>query len=112
MSTRLEHSARRTDARPSNSPRSLGPAEAPAQKSDEDPAGALSPPSDSETTRMDGDRATTLLLLFLGATTVMVGDVIVAAAVAEWWILVPAFGVLVVTTVVVLAGIMRLIAER
>lgn len=69
-------------------------------------------PGDPGDARNDGDRATTLLLLFLAAAAVMVGDVIVAAAVAEWWVLVPAFGVLLAMTVLVLAGIVRLIAER
>ena len=93
MSTQLEHPVR-------------------PQKPDEDPAPTDPLPSDTSDARNDGDRATTLLLLFLVAATVMVGDVVVAAAVAEWWVLVPAFGVLLAMTVLVLAGIARLIAER
>jgi hypothetical protein len=61
--------------------------------------------------RDDVDRGTGLLLRFLAGISVMVADVLVVGAVDRSWVLIPAFAVLLITTVVVFAGIMRLLAD-
>jgi hypothetical protein len=77
------------------------PALAPAPTQSQDPAPA----------RPDGDRGMSLLFAFFGAMAIMVGDVVLVSAVDRWWILIPAAGVLLLMTFVVLADIMRLLAE-
>jgi hypothetical protein len=57
------------------------------------------------------DRGIGLLLRFLGGISVMVGDVVVVGAIDRSWVLIPAFAVLLLTTAVVFAGIMRLLAD-
>jgi hypothetical protein len=74
-------------------------------------AAELPQPLDTHPVRREGDRGLTLLLLFLGATSVMVVDVVVASAVDRWWVLIPAFVVLLLMTLVVFTGIMRLLAD-
>src|SRR5947209_12399933 len=59
----------------------------------------------------DVDRGIGLLLRFGGGAAVMVADVVVVGVVDRSWILIPAFAVLLLTTAVVFAGIMRLLAD-
>ena len=59
----------------------------------------------------DVDRGIGLLFRFSGGAAVIVADVIVVSAIDRSWILAPAFAVLLLTTFVVFAGIMRLLAD-
>ena len=57
------------------------------------------------------DRGLGLLFRFVAGIAVMVADVLAVGAIGRSWVLIPAFAVLLVTTAVVFAGIMRLLSD-
>ena len=59
----------------------------------------------------DVDRGIGLLLRFTAGISVMVADVVVVGAVDRSWILLPGFAVLLITTIVIFGGIMRLLQD-
>jgi hypothetical protein len=111
MSAQLEYTHQPTPA-PERQPllaTLLAPVRPP--KSDTPLATDSSQSQDSGPAGPDGDRGMSLLFAFFGAMAIMVGDVVLVSAVDRWWILIPAAAILLLMTFVVLADIMRLLAE-
>ncbi len=106
MSARLEDLPQAASTTGTIAPVVVAPKPEPAQ---ERAADAESSPRVNVVDR-DVDRGLGLLLRFVAGIAVMVADVLVVNAVGESWILIPALAVLLVTTWVIFAAIMRLLA--